>query len=353
MSLLWPELLIALLLVPLVVGAYVWSLRRRRPAALRYSSLGLMREAVPRSSRIRRHLPFALFAVGLASLALGLARPVVIASVPTGQATIIFAMDVSRSMCATDIAPSRLEVAQAAASRFIDRQTTDRQVGIVAFAGFAEIIQPPTDDREVLLDAIDSLTTGRRTAIGSAILTSIDAIAEVDPSVAPSEIEGRSGLPPQPVPNGAYAPDIIVVLTDGVSNAGPEPVEAAQQATDRGVRVYTIGFGTANPDDDPRRCPQSLVGNEPFTGFGGGFGGGGGGFRRGIDEDTLKAVADMTGGEYYSAESAAELDSVLEDLPTYLILKHEVIEATVVFAAVGLILAAAALFLAQAWRPLP
>jgi len=353
MTLLWPGLLLALLLVPLVVGAYLWALRRRRPAALRYSSLGLMREAVPRSSRIRRHLPFALFAVGLASLALGLARPVVIASVPTGQATIIFAMDVSRSMCSTDIAPSRLEVAQAAASRFIDHQTTDRLVGVVAFAGFAEIIQPPTDDREVLLDAIAGLTTGRRTAIGSAILTSIDAIAEVDPSVAKSIIEGSGRLEPTPVPSGAYAPDIIVVLTDGVSNAGPEPIEAAQQAANRGVRVYTIGFGTANPDDDPRRCPQSLVGNEPFTGFGGGFGGGGGGFRRGIDEETLKSVADMTGGKYYSAESADELDTVLEDLPTYLILKHEVIEVTVVFAAVGLILAAIALFLAQAWRPLP
>ena len=353
MSLLWPELLIALLLVPLVVGAYVWSLRRRRPAALRYSSLGLMREAVPRSSRIRRHLPFAMFAVGLASLALGLARPVVIASVPTGQATIIFAMDVSRSMCATDIAPSRLEVAQAAASRFIDRQTTDRQVGIVAFAGFAEIIQPPTDDREVLLDAIDSLTTGRRTAIGSAILTSIDAIAEVDPSVAPSEIEGRSGLPPQPVPNGAYAPDIIVVLTDGVSNAGPEPVEAAQQATDRGVRVYTIGFGTANPDDDPRRCPQSLVGNEPFTGFGGGFGGGGGGFRRGIDEDTLRAVADLTGGTYSPAGSAAELQAVFEGLPTTTVTRAETVELSVVFVGVGAAFAAVGLLLARAWRPLP
>ena len=352
MTLLWPGLLLALLAVPVLVAAYLGSLRRRRPVAIRYSSLGLVREALPRTSRVRRHLPFVLFALGLSSLLLALARPVVIAAVPTGQATVIFAMDVSRSMCATDIAPSRLEVAQAAASRFIDRQSSDRLIGVVAFAGFAEIIQAPTDDREVLLDAIAGLTTGRRTAIGSAILTSIDAIAEVDPSVAASIIEGSGDIPPEPVPRGAYAPDIIVVLTDGVSNAGPQPVDAAQQATDRGVRVYTIGFGTANPDDDPRRCPASLQGTEPFGGFGGGFGGGGG-FRRGIDEDTLKEVAEMTGGEYYAAESAAELDTVLEDLPTYLILKHQVLEATVVFAAVGVVLAAGALLLAQAWRPLP
>src|SRR4051794_16324642 len=170
MTLLWAPLLILLLLIPAMVAAYVWARRRRRPVAVRYSSLGLVRAAMPRSSWLRRHLPFALFTLGLGTLLFAIARPVVVAAVPTGQATVILAMDVSRSMCATDIEPSRIQVAQAAATSFIDRQASNRLIGVVAFAGFGEIVQAPTGDREVLSDAIASLTTGRRTAIGSAIL---------------------------------------------------------------------------------------------------------------------------------------------------------------------------------------
>jgi Ca-activated chloride channel family protein len=352
MTLLWPALLIGLAVVPLIVGVYIWAIRRRRPPAVRYSSLVLLREAVPRWSRVRRHLPFALFVLALTSLLIGLGRPVVIAAVPTGQATVILAIDVSRSMCLRDIAPSRLEVAQDAAAAFIERQGPSHQIGIVAFAGFGELIQAPTGDQEVLLDAIRSLTTGRRTAIGSGILESIDAISEVDPAVAPSTYDYSPGSPPPPVPHGAYAPDIIVVLTDGVSNVGPEPVDAAQQAADRGVRVYTIGFGTENPGNAFPVCTARFTGSQPFTQqFGGGPGGGA--FRRGIDEETLADVAELTGGEYYSAESAGELHAVFEALPTYLILKHEVVEVTVVFAALGALMAASGVLLAQWWRPLP
>jgi Ca-activated chloride channel family protein len=153
------------------------------------------------------------------------------------------------------------------------------------------------------------------------------------------------------VPRGAYAPGIIVVLTDGVSNAGPLPVDAAQQAADRGVRVYTIGFGTEN-ETIPFGGPQCL-GGDPFGG-GGQFGGGGGGrFRRGIDEATLKQVADMTGGEYYAATSAGELHDVFQNLPTYLITKHETTEISVVFTAIGALLAALAIGLSLIWHPLP
>lgn len=354
MTLLSAPLLLALAIVPLVVGFYVWALRRRRPVAVRYSSLALVRAAVPRTSRWRRHVPFGLFVLALASLGFGLARPAAIVPVPTGQATVILAIDVSRSMCSRDIAPSRLEVAQEAATTFIERQGSNRQIGIVAFAGFGELVQAPTGDQEVLLDAVRTLTTGRRTAIGSAILESIDAIAEVDPAVAPSVREPGDEAPPA-VPDGVYVPDIIVLLTDGASNSGPLPVDAAQQAADRGVRVYTIGFGTENPGDSFARCRPNLVGTEPFGGFGGGGAGGGpgGGFRRGIDEETLMAVAELTDGEYYSAESAGELHAVFEALPTYLILKHEVVEITVAFAALGVVLAGVAILLGRAWRPLP
>ena len=184
MDVLAPGAFLLLAIVPILVVVRIWLLRRRKPA-LRYSSLALIREAVTGSSWIRRHLPFALFTLGLASLVVAMARPVQIVSVPAGRTTVILAMDVSRSMCATDIPPNRLVAAEEAAASFIDRQGSSTQIGIVAFAGFAEIVQTPTTDQEVLLDVVESLTTGRRTAIGSAILESLDAIAEIDDSVAP------------------------------------------------------------------------------------------------------------------------------------------------------------------------
>src|SRR4051794_30731361 len=334
MDLLWPGLLVLLVIVPLLIAAYIWMLRRRRRYTVRYSSLALVRAALPHFSRWRRHLPFALFLLALTSLLVAFARPVAIVSVPTGQTTVILAMDVSRSMCSTDIAPNRLEAAKAAALSFIRSQKSSTQISIVAFAGFAEVTQPPTTDQEALESAVESLVTGRRTAIGSGILKSLDAIAEIDKNVAPSVTDTSPGVAPTPVPKGAYAPDIIVLLTDGVSNAGPTPLEAAQQAVDRGVRVYTIGFGTAKGSEIPFCAPQLQgggtidrggFGGGGFGGGGFGGGGGGGGFRRGIDEDTLRQVAELTGGDYYSAESASELQDVFQNLPTYLITKHEIV----------------------------
>jgi Ca-activated chloride channel homolog len=355
MDLLWPDFLLLLGIIPLLIAAYIWVLRRRRRFAVRYSSLALVREALPRWSRLRRHLPFALFLLALASLLIALARPVAIVSVPSGQTTILLAIDVSRSMCATDILPSRLEAAEAAALSFIQRQKSSTQIGIVAFAGFAEVILPPTTDQEALQDAVESLMTGRRTAIGSGILKAIDAIAEIDKNVAPSVDDRAPAVKPTPVPKGAYAPDIIVLLTDGVSNAGPRPLEAAQQAVDRGVRIYTIGFGTESGAVPV--CSQRLLGGGPFDGGpqfgGGGGGGGGGGFRRGIDEAALKQIADMTGGSYYSAESAGELHDVFQNLPTYLITRHEITEISVAFAAIGALLAAIAIGLSLKWHRLP
>jgi Ca-activated chloride channel homolog len=362
MDLLWPGFLLLLGLIPVLAAAYIGMLRRRRRFAVRYSSLSLVREALPRQSWLRRHLPVVLFLMALTCLVIALTRPVTIVSVPAGQTAIILTIDVSRSMCSTDIQPSRIEAAEAAALSFIQKQQATTQIGIVAFSGYAELIQPPTTDSELLQAAIESLATGRRTAIGSGILKALDAIAEIDPAVAPSTSSTSREPAPTPVPRGAYAPDIIVVLTDGVSNAGPLPIDAAQQAADRGVRVYTIGFGTADGSSFPA-CGVQFQGREPgdnqrFGGGGGGqFGGGGGqfgggGFRRGIDEDTLKQVADMTGGTYYSAESAGELQNVFQELPTYLITKHETSEVSVVFVALGALLAALAIMLSLRWQPL-
>lgn len=349
MNLLWPSFLLFLGIIPLLFVAYLWMLRRRKRFAVRFSSLALVREALPYQSRLRRHLPFALFLLGLTSLLLALARPVSTVNLPVGRTTIILAIDVSLSMCSTDIPPNRLQAAESAALSFIHSQKSNTQIGIVAFAGFAELIQQPTNDQELLENAITSLFTARRTAIGSGILRSIDAIAEIDGGVAPSVVNPAFEDEITPVPEGVHVPHIIVLLTDGASNVGPLPVEAAQQAADRGVRVYTIGFGTES-GGPISNCNSQFPGDNFFRGGGFGFGGG---FRRGIDEDTLMRVADLTGGAYYSARSANELAAVFRDLPISFVTKRETIEISVLFAAVGAFLATLAILLSQRWNPLP
>jgi Ca-activated chloride channel homolog len=362
MSLIWPRLLILLGLIPLLLVLYVLILRRRRRFAVRYSSLALVREAITRQSSWRRHIPFALFLLALASLVVAVGRPVTVVTVPTDQTTIILTIDVSGSMRSRDVYPNRLMAAENAALNFVQHQKPGTQIGLVAFSTFAEEIQQPTTDQEALQAAIESLTTGRRTAIGSGILKAIDSIAEVDKSIAPSITDSSTGVEPTPVPKGDYAPDVIVVLTDGVSNSGPLPTEAAKQAADRGIRVYTIGFGTPNGSPDLQGGGfgggnNSSNGTQNNGGNGGGFGGGngvfGGGFRMGIDDVVLKQVADMTGGKYYTATSATELESVFQSLPTYLIIKHETSEISVLFAAAGGMLALLAIGLSLVWHPLP
>ena len=353
----WSGLLALLLLLPVLVAVYIWSLRRRRRSGIRYSSLALVRDAMPGSSRLRRHLPFVLFVAALGALVVAMARPVVVLSVPTNQTTIILTIDVSGSMCSSDIPPSRLEAAEAAAASFINSQSSTTRIGIVAFSGFAEVVQGPTNDRTALLDALHSLTTGRRTAIGDGILASIDAISEIAPAVAKSQTDSSPGTPPVAVPKGDYAPDIVVLLTDGANNTGTAPLDAAGQAADRGVRIYTIGFGTANGGAFSPTCAPQFVGREPGGGGqGGGFGqggGGGGNFPRGIDEATLEQIADLTGGSYHPAETASQLDSVFQSLPTNLITKHEATEVSVAFVGFGALMTALAILLGRAWRPLP
>jgi Ca-activated chloride channel family protein len=358
MNVLWPWTLILLLLIPLCIAVYVWALRRRRRFAVRYSSLALIREALPKRSRWRQHLPFALFLAGLGSLIIALARPVAAIEVPLSRTTIILALDVSRSMCATDVEPNRLAVAQEAALSFIEDQSVGTQIGLVAFAGFAELIVPPTNDREVLAEAVQNLTTSLGTAIGSATLKSIDAIAEINPSVARSSLDLRIEDDEANPQDATYLPDIIVLLTDGANSRGPLPLAAAEQAADRGLRVYTIGFGTTEVSDIV--CSRQQLGSDAFGGgFGGGFGGfgggGGGNFRRFllIDEPTLQAVADRTGGTYYRAENADQLYEVFLNLPVQIVLQKETREMSVLFTAFGALFALTAVALSLRWNRYP
>lgn len=358
MTLLWPWLLLLLGIIPLLIAVYIWVLRRKRRFVVRYSSLSLLREALPKWSHWRRHLPFALFLLGLTSLIAAVSRPVVSVEVPLSRTTIILALDVSRSMCATDVPPNRLTVAQEAALAFIEAQPAGTQIGIVAFAGFAEIVVPPTRDKEMLQEALRSFTTSIGTTIGSATLKAIDAIAEINPVVAPSgfdlEPEAGEGQPE----DEAYQPDIIVLLTDGANTQGPNPLDAAQQAADRRVRVYTIGFGTSEPG--PMVCAPQQLGPGNFGdgfsgGFGGGFAGGGGNFRRFlvIDEPTLQAVADLTGGAYFRAENADQLLDVFLNLPTQITLQKQTLEISVLFSTLAAIFVTLAVGLSLTWNRFP
>lgn len=361
MIVLWPYALLLLLLIPLLLAVYVWLLRRRRKYAVRYASLSLIREALPERSRWRQHVPFALLLLSIAGLVMAMARPQAVVEVPLSRTSIILALDVSRSMCATDVEPNRLTVAKDAALAFIEDQSDGTQIGIVAFAGFAELVVPPTTDKDVLTDAINNFTTSLGTAIGSATLESIDAIADVNPEVAPSGVNLSEDVDRESLlESDEYVPDIIVLLTDGANSRGVNPIRAAEQAVDRRVRVYTIGFGTSDPISIV--CTREQLGGDVFGGrFGGGnFGGGpdrgfGGGIRQFlvIDEPTLQTIADMTGGEYYRAEDADQLVDVFLNLPTQIVLQKEDIEISVAFAVLGAVLAILAVGLSLVWNRYP
>jgi Ca-activated chloride channel family protein len=361
MSFSWPLALVSLAVIPVLIAGYWWLQRRRRRFALRYASLSLIREAVPRRSRWRRHLPFALLVAALASLMMATARPKAVVEVPLSRTSIILALDVSRSMCSTDVDPNRLTVAQEAARAFVEDQAQGTRLGIVAFAGFAELVVPPTTDTDVLLDAIDNLTTALGTVIGNATLESVDAIAEINPDVAPSTLDLATGAGGEPLA-GEYVPDIVVLLTDGANSRGIDPILAAEQASDRRVRVYTIGFGTTEPV--AMVCTRQQLGGDLFDDQvgGGRFGGGGsgagavgGGFRRFlvIDEPTLQSIAELTGGNYYRAEDADQLSEVFADLPTQVELQEEEVEVSVAFAIAGAFLVVAAVGLSLAWNRYP
>jgi Ca-activated chloride channel homolog len=365
-----PVLLFTVLFAPLLAAVYVWQLRRRQRQAVRYSNVALLRSVAGGSRSWRRHVPVALVLAALGLLGLASARPQVRAEVPVSSATIILALDVSGSMCATDVPPNRLAAAQDAVRAFIEGQDDETKVGLVVFSGFAQLAVAPTSDRGELLEAIDAVTTGRGTTIGAAILRSIDAIAELDPNVAPADVvdepttDGPGLVAPPPVPTptatgGAggggpdagggkpdVAPEIIVLLTDGANTRGVTPAQAAEQAAERGVRVYPIGFGTTNPTQ--MACTRDQYGGfqQPRTRDFSGSGGGSIGGRNFlvVDEAALRLVADKTGGEYFAATDADGLTRVLADLPKHVTVSEQDIDlsagvaalaALVLFAGVG------------------
>jgi Ca-activated chloride channel homolog len=341
MSFLWPDMLWLLPAVPALIAAYVFLLRRKKKTALRYANLSLVKEAMGAGGRFRRHLPPLLFLLALTLLILSVARPSAVVTLPTHERTVILAMDTSGSMRATDVEPSRIGAAQAAAKSFIADQPRGTRIGVVTFAGTAAVAQAPTDNREELFAAIDRFQLQRATAIGSGILMSLKAIfpdAEFDlrswnprrDSTAGAPLDqAKSEKPPfKPVPPGSYTSAVIVLLTDGQSNVGPDPIESARMAAERGVRVYTVGFGTAEGE---------VIRFEGWS------------MRVRLDEATLTKIAEITQGEYYYAGSAADLKKVYQTLSSRLVFVTRETEITVFFSAAAALLALLAGFLSVWW----
>lgn len=334
MSFIWPWMLLLLLFIPVLVLVYILMQRRRQKYALRYASLSLVKEALGRGPGIRRHIPAVLFLLALTAMIIALARPQATVLAPSQAGTVILAIDVSGSMIATDLAPNRLEAAKAAARSFVEKQPDTVQVGVVSFSDNAFVVQPPTNNRDLLIAAINRLQYQRGTAIGRGLLTSMQVIDELNGAPPPSDnfLSGEATATPTPeptpYPKGQFAPAVIVLLTDGENNQWPDPLDIAPQVANHGIRVYTVGIGSAE---------GSVVRIQ------------GRAIRTRLDEDTLRSIADTTSGQYYNASNEADLKSIYENLSTQLILKTEKTEVTAYVTGVAVILALAAGMLSLIW----
>jgi Ca-activated chloride channel family protein len=315
----WPFMLWVLLLVPGLIALYILAQRRRQKYALRYASLSLVKEALGRGPGWKRHIPPAVFLAGLTVMIVALARPASTVTLPAQEGTVILTMDVSGSMRAQDLKPSRMEAAKTAARSFVEKQPQGVKIGVVSFSDNAFLIQAPTSDKLAVLAAINRLTTQRGTAIGSALLTSMDAIFEEangeGGGYPPSSTEPTPT--PQPLPKGVYEPAIIVLLSDGESNRGPRPLDVVDRLAARGIRVFTVGVG-------------SVEGTVLSTS--------GRAMRVRLDETTLKAVAEATDGQYYNASTEKDLRAIYENLSTHLVFRKQQTEITAIFTGVAVAL---------------
>ncbi|MEY4883661.1 MAG: hypothetical protein RIS34_1515 [Pseudomonadota bacterium] len=342
LTFMWPNLLWLLLAVPVLVVVYVWLLRRKKKIVLRYANLSIVKEAMGATQSIRRHVPPVLFLLAVVAMLLAASRPFAVMTLPSQQETIILAMDVSGSMRATDVKPNRLVASQNAAKAFLATLPRKVRVGIVAFAGTAQVVQPPTLSREDLVVAIDKFQMQRATAIGSAIVVSLAELFP-DAGIDLAAMTYGNGRPrgiaidqaPKkekkdfvPVAPGSYGSAAIILLTDGQRTTGVDTMEAAKMAADRGVRVYTVGVGTVDGE---------TIGFEGWS------------MRVRLDEATLKAVATTTQAEYFYAGTAENLQKVYEKLSSRLTVEKKETEISGLLALLAAVLAITSASLSLLW----
>lgn len=314
MTFISPIMLLSLLLIPPLAALYLRVQHRRRQAIARYGSFGLTQAGSGRQLGLRRHLPALIFLIGLALLAVAMARPQTVISMPRIAGTVILAFDVSGSMAADDVAPTRMEAAKSAARTFVERQPLTVQIGVVAFSEGGFSVQAPTNDRDAILASINRLSPQRGTSLAYGILASLNTLEVMQKQEETRYYTDLTPAPtptPTPMPQGTYAPAVVVLLTDGENNIPPNPLAEAQAAADRGVRIYTVGIGTT---------AGATLQVEGFS------------VHTQLDEGMLEQIAELTDGVYYNAADEEDMREVYENVGAQLIVKPEQTEVTAVFA---------------------
>ncbi|MCS7055246.1 MAG: VWA domain-containing protein [Thermoflexales bacterium] len=323
-------LLSLLALLPLA-ALYARAQVRRRQIAARYGSLGILRQADGGRLGLRRHIPATFMFAGLAVLAVALARPQAVLSLPRAQGTVVLTFDVSGSMAADDIQPTRMEAAKAAAREFVQRQPRTVQIGVVAFSDSGMQVLPPTDDRQAILSAIGRLSPSRGTSLANGIFAALTAIDELESAETTNYYSNRAPQPtptPTPMPPGVYQPAVIVLLTDGENTVPPDPLAATEAAVYRGVRVHTVGMGSPE---------GALLKIEGFT------------VHTRLDEPLLRYIAERTGGSYYNAQTEDDLHTIYDSIGAQLVVEPEETEITALFAGLGVVLLLIGGALSLAW----
>ncbi len=339
MSFFWPSMLWLLLLLPLLVVLYLWLLAKRRKNTVRLANLAVAKAALGKGPGWRRHVSPALLLVALASMLFAVSRPTATITLPMTERTIMLAMDVSGSMRAEDVKPNRLVASQVAAKAFVQGLPRTVRVGVVSFAATAAVVQAPTTSREDVLSAIDRFQLQRGTATGSGIILSLatlfpDQGIEIQAATGQRNFQGgpggARGLAAEkrereerekaftPVAPGSYNSAAIIMLTDGQRTTGPDPLDAAKMAADRGIRVYTVGVGTTNGE---------TIGFEGWS------------MRVRLDEETLKKISLLTQGDYFFAGTAEDLKKVYESLSSRMVVEKKETEVSALFAGLGALLA--------------
>ncbi len=337
MSFISPAMLWVMLALPAAVFAYVHARHGRGRGIAQYPGLGLTRSAS--EQRWRKQLPCGLLALALAAMGIALARPTAVIALPAMFDTVVLAIDVSGSMRATDIEPSRLAAAQAAARTFVEAQPAHTRIGLVAFDARAGVVQQPTHDRTEIRAAIDRLHLKSGTAVGAGIGAALAALfpeAGITPENPRGAVSSEQTDQPResgresggPAPPGSVTSAAIILLTDGESTSGPDVIEAAHAAADRGVRVFTVGIGTTE---------GAVISFEGWSS------------RVRLDEDTLREIANLTGAEYFQAQSAGELKQIYKALSAQLVIEKKDTEITAIFAAAAVVFALLSAALSLRW----
>jgi Ca-activated chloride channel family protein len=323
----WPLALLLLVIIPVLAAIYVAMQRRRRRYALRYASVSLVQQAVGAGPGVKRHIPAVLYLLALSALIIALARPEATIPTPSSTGTVMLSIDVSGSMFAQDVEPNRMEATKEAAREFVEKQPSGVKIGVVSFSDFGALVAPPSEERGQALEAISRLRPQRGTNIGAGLAVALDAIYE---DQADGEPIVTNEPTPTPLPDEEIIPPpaSIVLVSDGQSNTGADPLELAQEAARAGIKIYTVGIGT------PEGTVLQIQGRNVFTR---------------LDEETLQSMAEVTGGRYFNAQDEGDLRQIYDDLSRERVFENKETEVTFAFAGAALALSMLAGGLGLVW----